>query len=738
MLSSISPLAEHPKNIDIQLKKHQLAMLERCLSIEKSNNKFGIMNDKPGTGKTFVILSLIYETIQTNSTNIIVVPQNIYTQWVENIERFSNSLTYLKLINYENILSLYNDPNSFYNYNIILMTSSYYHILSTTLYSLDIFVDRVFFDEIDSISNLISNEINSKFIWFVSASFNTNLLGCYKLNTDLDNIICKCDNNFIDENILLEEPNINYYHCKNIYIDNILENIVSKEELLTLNAMDYSLYKVHNEKEVIETILRNKKQIIDINKLQIEDAQKNIIYYKEFLNNKQKYIDDLTININNIDKIILFKKNIINFILRYNEYADLYINFIYVEDKEADKIIKESRKEQMKKLRLTIDNILDIIYNIKNDFKNNILINKLFVTFESIEEIIEKFKIINSNLLNFYDSFIEAKNNIQKLYESINNNDLSNKSEEQINIYTKILEESELIIVENENKINLLYKRLKENNCCPICYELFKETDKIYITSECCSNKICSICMEEWYNKLLKSSCILCNTSNIYLCNTIFYINSFNNPPEDTFLNSTFYYLENNLSNDSQIDLNNIIKMDISKNDFLDKYINELKDIDKKIIIFSDYSSIFEYIEKICLKYEVNYVDLEKGNILEIDKSIYDYKYGNAKILLSNSSLFGCGMNLENSSEIVFVHKMNKDMENQVIGRAQRIGRKSRLNVIHLLYENESEVNISKKCFNPFIIELNNSNNYIAYNTELPSYNEILDVNLETLIDSLI
>jgi SNF2 family DNA or RNA helicase len=170
-----------------------------------------------------------------------------------------------------------------------------------------------------------------------------------------------------------------------------------------------------------------------------------------------------------------------------------------------------------------------------------------------------------------------------------------------------------------------------------------------------------------------------------------------------------------------------------------------LKDIDKKVIIFSDYSSIFDYIEKICNNNDVKYVDLDKGNINDIDKSIYEYKYGNAKILLSNSTLFGCGMNLENSSDIIFVHKMNKDMEKQVIGRAQRLGRRSKLNIIYLLYENESEINIIKKKYDFNLINLEQNSNYSAYDNEflynsldgLPSYETILDINLESLINNL-
>jgi hypothetical protein len=228
LLSFNSELAEHPKDINIKLKNHQLAMLKKCKDIENiENNNFGIMSDKPGTGKTYVILSLIYESIITNKTNIIIVPQNIYSQWVTSIENFSKKLTYRKFINYENIISLYNDSSILSQNDIILTTSSYYHIIATTLESLEIKINRIFFDEIDSISNIICTKINCDFIWFVSASFNIDYIGYYNKKVEIDKIetiTCKCESTFIDANIFLENPIKTYFLCKNTYVDNILDN----------------------------------------------------------------------------------------------------------------------------------------------------------------------------------------------------------------------------------------------------------------------------------------------------------------------------------------------------------------------------------------------------------------------------------------------------------------------------------------------------------------------------------
>ena len=46
-------------------------------------------------------------------------------------------------------------------------------------------------------------------------------------------------------------------------------------------------------------------------------------------------------------------------------------------------------------------------------------------------------------------------------------------------------------------------------------------------------------------------------------------------------------------------------------------------------------------------------------------------------------------MNLEMTTDIIIFHKMNDELEKQVIGRGQRLGRTSQLNVHYLCYENE-------------------------------------------------
>ena len=79
----------------------------------------------------------------------------------------------------------------------------------------------------------------------------------------------------------------------------------------------------------------------------------------------------------------------------------------------------------------------------------------------------------------------------------------------------------------------------------------------------------------------------------------------------------------------------------------------------------------------------------------KVDKTIKQYKSlksNSIDVLLLNSRYYGSGLNLEIMLLLIILyHKMSKEMECQVIGRAQRIGRKKPLKVYKILYECECE-----------------------------------------------
>jgi SNF2 family DNA or RNA helicase len=58
-----------------------------------------------------------------------------------------------------------------------------------------------------------------------------------------------------------------------------------------------------------------------------------------------------------------------------------------------------------------------------------------------------------------------------------------------------------------------------------------------------------------------------------------------------------------------------------------------------------------------------------------------------------NARHVGAGINLEAATHVVLYHRMNTELEKQVIGRAVRFERESELKIIHLTHDGETATN---------------------------------------------
>lgn len=108
-----------------------------------------------------------------------------------------------------------------------------------------------------------------------------------------------------------------------------------------------------------------------------------------------------------------------------------------------------------------------------------------------------------------------------------------------------------------------------------------------------------------------------------------------------------------------------------------------------KFLVFSSHEQSFILIENALKDANKEFVEL-KGSISRVNTIINRYKHGTLDILMLNASHYGTGLNLENTTDLIFYHRMAPDMEKQVVGRAQRAGRKSPLNIHYLYHENET------------------------------------------------
>jgi hypothetical protein len=213
ILNQDSPKIDRQSSkIKIQLKQHQKSLVYRCRELENSTTKklkyngmdivtkFGIIGDIVGSGKTLSILSIISDhqklkthievsyhndmvSIKSNQMqaqaplvmkqNVIVVPHNIFKQWVYAIENHSD-LKYIGINNKKTLDIFEKERNklSFQENDIILVSSTRYNKFATCYYSKDKIFSRIFFDEADTINIPSCDKVNASFTWFVTSTYN--------------------------------------------------------------------------------------------------------------------------------------------------------------------------------------------------------------------------------------------------------------------------------------------------------------------------------------------------------------------------------------------------------------------------------------------------------------------------------------------------------------------------------------------------------------------------------------
>jgi hypothetical protein len=108
-----------------------------------------------------------------------------------------------------------------------------------------------------------------------------------------------------------------------------------------------------------------------------------------------------------------------------------------------------------------------------------------------------------------------------------------------------------------------------------------------------------------------------------------------------------------------------------------------------RFIVFSRYENPFASIEALLTENSIHVAQV-KGNKDVIHSLLDKFKKNEIRVLLLNSEHFATGMNLEAASHVVLYHgNMTPNERQQIIGRAQRLGRSDSLNVVQMLHEYE-------------------------------------------------
>ena len=225
------------------------------------------------------------------------------------------------------------------------------------------------------------------------------------------------------------------------------------------------------------------------------------------------------------------------------------------------------------------------------------------------------------------------------IYNNLDNDELKNLLLKQNNI--------EIQITDISRKYNDMLK-----DSCSICFN--KLISPIF--EQNCQNMFCGECFLTWLNK--NNTCPLCRT---------------------------------------QIDIKKLvyIKSEDNKEDEIEKvYTKEEKIIDiiknnkdGKFLIFSEYDKSFFPICNILKENKIKFLEI-KGSSDTREKNLELFKNGDINVIFLNSKTNGAGINLQEATDIILYHEMNSHDKNQILGRANRIGRKVSLNVHNLLVKN--------------------------------------------------
>lgn len=220
------------------------------------------------------------------------------------------------------------------------------------------------------------------------------------------------------------------------------------------------------------------------------------------------------------------------------------------------------------------------------------------------------------------------------------------------NIDDKSIEKIEVV----ENHISILNDKILKyiiNNKCVLCNNTHDQPSVLL----CCHQIFCGKCTK------VDEICKLCKSSIKF---KPIEVKDFNNDSKEDV------YMPSNICD---------IREDKDKISTILSII--LQNKEGKFLIFSNYNETFSILKRFLDEKQLTYLEL-RGTKEKRDNTIDLYKTGNVNILLLNTIHSGAGLNLQETSDIILYHHIHEYQKIQVIGRANRIGRKIPLTVHYL------------------------------------------------------
>jgi hypothetical protein len=208
----------------------------------------------------------------------------------------------------------------------------------------------------------------------------------------------------------------------------------------------------------------------------------------------------------------------------------------------------------------------------------------------------------------------------------------------------------EKVVLGQLSELTARFEKILAENCT-ICFDVLVKP----VMEPSCQNIFCGNCLLKWLQ--MNNSCPLCRKVV---------------QPADLVI----------INKNGDVHCEEEEKKNKTKEETIVELIRNRKD--GRFIVFSDWDESFDAIRQVLNHNEIPFVEI-KGSIKNREKKIEKFKDGQVNVVFLNSRTDSSGINMQETTDIIIYHTMDDATTKQIVGRANRIGRKIPLQVHHLI-----------------------------------------------------
>jgi len=223
------------------------------------------------------------------------------------------------------------------------------------------------------------------------------------------------------------------------------------------------------------------------------------------------------------------------------------------------------------------------------------------------------------------------------------------------------IEKAEAKVARLQEQLASLTTRIAEAATvrCPICFD----SPRTVTLTPCCRQSFCLACLCECISA--KPACPLCRVA-------------IHSPKELLVIGESVETIE-------------IVDTLPMKGAALLKLLAESTE-DQRFLVFSAHEASFRGLREVLASRGIR-CEMLQGSGARVEVLRKQFQAGTVRVLCMNARHVGAGINLEAATHVVLYHRMNMELERQVIGRAVRFERAAALEVVHLVHEEETGYN---------------------------------------------